>query len=126
MIVMHFIDVRRSVGHMVRRFSGVVVLMAALVVYPLDPASAVAPFVVGATTSVNDTVGSGNTCAGFLDERTHLGPLAIRRVFTANGAPPPADAVNCQVLQGGTLWYSFKTSCAPAAVAAGSCDSEIQ
>ncbi|WP_433223116.1 hypothetical protein ACQP00_25275 [Dactylosporangium sp. CS-047395] len=100
-------------------------LVAGLVVYPLEPAAAVAPFTVGATTSVSDTVGSGNTCAGFLDERAHLGPLAIRRVFTANGSPPNADAVNCQLVQGGTLWYSFKTSCTPAGVAAGLCDGEI-
>jgi hypothetical protein len=81
---------------------------------------------VGATTSVNDTVGSGNTCAGFLDERTHLGPLGIRRVFTSTGALPPTDAITCQTGQGATLWYSFKTSCTPAAVASGGCDSEIQ
>jgi hypothetical protein len=81
---------------------------------------------VGATTSINDTVGSGNTCAGFLDERTHLGQLGIRRVFTSAGALPPADAINCQTAQGATLWYSFKTSCTPAAVALGACDGEIQ
>jgi hypothetical protein len=81
---------------------------------------------VGATTSINDTVGSGNTCAGFLDERTHLGQLGIRRVFTSAGALPPADAINCQTVQGATLWYSFKTSCIPAAVALGTCDGEIQ
>jgi len=81
---------------------------------------------VGATTSINDTVGSGNTCAGFLDERTHLGQLGIRRVFTSAGALPPADAINCQTVQGATLWYSFKTSCTPAAVALGTCDGEIQ
>ncbi|MFB9443511.1 hypothetical protein Dvina_41095 [Dactylosporangium vinaceum] len=104
----------------------VVVLLAGLVVYPPAPAAAVAPFTVGATTSVSDTVGSGNTCAGFLDERTHLGPLAVRRVFTANGSPPTADAVNCQLLQGAILWYSFKTSCTPTAVATGACDGEIQ
>lgn len=101
-------------------------LVAGVVVVPPDRAGAVAPFVVGATTSVSDTVGSGNTCAGFLEERTHLGPLAIRRVFTSNGSPPTADAVNCQVLQGGTLWYSVKTSCTPTGVAAGLCDAEIQ
>jgi hypothetical protein len=84
------------------------------------------PLTVGATTSANDTVGSGNTCAGFLDERTHLGALGIRRVFTSAGALPPADAVNCQVQQGAVLWYSFKTSCTPTAVAAGSCDAQIQ
>jgi hypothetical protein len=76
---------------------------------------AVPTLAVGATTSVNDTVGSGNTCAGFLDERTHLGQLGIRRVFTS-----------CQTVQGATLWYSFKTSCTPAAVALGTCDGEIQ
>jgi hypothetical protein len=81
---------------------------------------------VGATTSAGDTVGSGNTCAGFLDERTHLGALSIRRVFTSAGAVPPADAITCQSGSGGTLWYSFKTSCTPAAVAVGTCDSEIQ
>jgi hypothetical protein len=81
---------------------------------------------VGATTSINDMVGSGNTCAGFLDERTHLGQLNIRRVFTSAGALPPADAINCQTAQGATLWYSFKSSCTPAAVAVGTCDSEIQ
>jgi hypothetical protein len=84
------------------------------------------PFVVGATTSVTDTVGSGNTCAGFLDERTNLGQLAIRRVFTSAGAPPPADAVTCHTTYGAILWYSFKTSCTPTAVATGGCDTEIQ
>ncbi|WP_433064971.1 hypothetical protein [Dactylosporangium sp. CS-033363] len=110
---------------MAGRMLAAALLVAALVVCPLEPAAAVAPFTVGATTSVSDTVGSGNTCAGFLDERAHLGPLAIRRVFTANGSPPPADAVNCQLLQGGKLWYSFKTSCTPPGVAAGLCDGEI-
>src|SRR3954451_7561850 len=92
------------------------------------PASALAlpTLGVGATTSIADTDGSGNTCAGFLDERTHLGALSIRRVFTSAGATPPADAVTCQTAQGGTLWYSFKTSCTPVAVAAGTCDAEIQ
>lgn len=84
------------------------------------------PTAVGATTSVNDTVGSGNTCAGFLDERLNLGPLAIRRVFTSAGAVPPADAVACHQQEGAVLWYSFKTSCTPAAVAVGTCDTEIQ
>jgi hypothetical protein len=84
------------------------------------------PFLVGATTSNSDTVGSGNTCAGFLDERAHLGPLGIRRVFTSTGAPPSADAVTCHQTHGATLWYSFKTSCTPVAVALGSCDGEIQ
>ena len=83
-------------------------------------------FAVGATTSAGDTVGSGNTCAGFLDERTHLGQLSVRRVFTAAGAVPPADAVNCQNNQAAKLWYSFKTSCTPTAVSAGSCDGEIR
>ncbi|MET0424312.1 MAG: hypothetical protein ABW046_10570 [Actinoplanes sp.] len=81
---------------------------------------------VGATTSVNDTVGSGNTCAGFLNERLNLGNLGLRRVFTATGATPPADAINCHQQQGAVLWYSFKTSCTPTAVAVGTCDTEIQ
>ncbi|GIM94206.1 hypothetical protein [Paractinoplanes toevensis] len=81
---------------------------------------------VGATTSATDTVGSGNTCAGFLDERTHLGNLGIRRVFASAGQLPPADALTCHNTYGGVLWYSFKTSCTPTAVAAGSCDTEIQ
>jgi len=66
------------------------------------------------------------TSAGFLDERTHLGALSIRRVFTSAGALPPADALSCQQQQGAVLWYSFKTSCTPAAVTAGACDTEIQ
>jgi hypothetical protein len=91
------------------------------------PAHAALPtLAVGATTSVNDTVGSGNTCAGFLDERTHLGNLGIRRVFASAGQLPPADAVTCHTTYGATLWYSFKTSCTPAVVAAGGCDTEIQ
>ncbi|MEU4237559.1 hypothetical protein [Actinoplanes sp. NPDC026619] len=81
---------------------------------------------VGATTSASDTVGSGNTCAGFLDERTHLGYLGIRRVFASAGQLPNADALSCHNSQGAALWYSFKTSCTPTAVAAGSCDTEIQ
>jgi hypothetical protein len=81
---------------------------------------------VGATTSVSDTVGSGNTCAGFLDERTHLGNLGIRRVFASAGQLPPGDALTCQSGYGATLWYSFKTSCTPAAVVLGGCDTEIQ
>jgi hypothetical protein len=82
---------------------------------------------VGATTSISDTVGSGNTCAGFLDERAKLGPkLTVRRVFTSAGALPPADALTCQQTYGATLWYSFKSTCTPVAVAAGSCDSQIQ
>src|SRR5688500_14180966 len=88
--------------------------------------SLVLPYVVGATTSAGDTVGSGNTCAGFLEERGHLGALSIRRVFTSAGALPPADAVNCHLQQGAVLWYSFKTTCTPTAVAAGSCDAQIQ
>ena len=81
---------------------------------------------VGATTSVNDTVGSGNTCAGFLDERAKLGTkLSVRRVFSSTGALPPADAVTCQTQQGATLWYSFKTSCTPVNVYYGYCDAEI-
>ncbi|MEV4346793.1 hypothetical protein AB0J83_20235 [Actinoplanes sp. NPDC049596] len=90
------------------------------------PAAAALPtLAVGATTSVNDVVGSGNTCAGFLDERAHLGNLGIRRVFANAGQLPPADAVDCHTNQGAILWYSFKTSCTPAAVALGACDSEI-
>ncbi len=84
------------------------------------------PLTVGATTSINDTVGNGNTCAGFLDERANLGPLAIRRVFTAGGTPPSADAVACHQQEGAVLWYSFKTSCTPVAVAGGACDTEIR
>jgi hypothetical protein len=106
----------------------VVVVTAALVtlVGP-SPARATLPtLAVGATTSVSDTVGSGNTCAGFLDERTHLGNLGIRRVFASAGQSPPADALTCQNTYGATLWYSFKTSCTPAGVVAGSCDTEIQ
>ena len=93
---------------------------------PVTAAALLPTLTVGATTSVMDTVGSGNTCAGFLDERTNLGQLGIRRVFTAGGAPPAADAVSCQTTHGGVLWYSFKTSCNPTAVAVGSCDSEIR
>ena len=83
---------------------------------------------VGATTSSTDVAGSGsNNCAGFLDERTKLGPqLTVRRVFTSTAALPPADALTCQQTSGATLWYSFKTTCTPVAVAAGSCDGEIQ
>jgi hypothetical protein len=47
-------------------------------------------------------------------------------VLTSAGALPPADAINCQTVQGATLWYSFKTSCTPVAVALGTCDGEIQ
>ncbi|XVU29113.1 hypothetical protein ACQPZJ_19240 [Actinoplanes sp. CA-054009] len=91
------------------------------------PVLAVPPaLTVGATTSAGDVVGSGNTCAGFLDERTHLGDLGIRRVFASAGQLPPADAVNCHTTYGATLWFSFKTSCTPAVVAAGGCDTEIQ
>ena len=91
------------------------------------PARAVLPaLTVGATTSANDVVGSGNTCAGFLDERTHLGDLGIRRVFASAGQLPPADAVNCHTAYGATLWYSFKTSCTPVVVAAGGCDTEVR
>lgn len=102
-----------------------VIVVVVLTVAPPAPAHAVAPTYVGATTSVNDTVGSGNTCAGFLQERGGLGPLAIRRVFTATGTTPNADALSCHTTQGGRLWYSFKTSCTPTAVAAGSCDAEV-
>ncbi len=103
-------------------------MLIVVVVFTLSPptaAGATAPTYVGATTSVNDTVGSGNTCAGFLQERGNLGPLAIRRVFTSTGTAPAADAVTCHTTQGAILWYSFKTSCTPVAVAAGSCDAEI-
>ncbi|MGX6600520.1 hypothetical protein ACWKSP_00065 [Micromonosporaceae bacterium Da 78-11] len=102
------------------------VAAAATAVVPSAAFASLPTFAVGATTSANDTVGSGNTCAGFLDERTHLGALGIRRVFTSAAALPTADAVSCQTTQGGTLWYSFKTSCTPTAVAVGTCDAEIQ
>ncbi|GIJ46058.1 hypothetical protein Val02_29440 [Virgisporangium aliadipatigenens] len=102
------------------------IVLAGGVAVPAAPALAATFAVVGATTSVGDTVGSGNTCAGFLDERTHLGPLAVRRVFTSGAAVPTADAITCQTTHGGILWYSFKTTCTPTAVAAGSCDTEIQ
>src|SRR4051794_28302582 len=92
---------------------------ALILAFPVPADAALPTLGVGATTSVNDTVGSGNTCAGFLDERTHLGALSIRRVFTSAGALPPADAVTCQTAQAGVLWYSFKTSCPPDAVALG-------
>ncbi|MFG1992023.1 hypothetical protein ACGFJ7_18800 [Actinoplanes sp. NPDC048988] len=101
-----------------------VVLVAAAAPAPAH-AAAPAP-AVGATTSAADTVGSGNTCAGFLDERAHLGNLGIRRVFASAGQLPPADAVNCHTAYGAVLWFSFKTSCTPVAVAAGGCDTEIQ
>lgn len=106
----------------------VVLIVLTLVILTPPPvaAGATTPTYVGATTSAADTVGSGNTCAGFLDERTHLGPLTIRRVFTATGTTPPADALTCHNTYGAVLWYSFKTSCPPTAVAAGSCDAEIQ
>jgi hypothetical protein len=112
------------------RYPSQVPLLAALALNGMTvPAEAqpmaLPPLTVGATTSINDTVGSGNTCAGFLDERNNLGPLEIRRVFTSAGALPPADAINCQLQQGAILWYSFKTSCTPVAVAAGSCDAQI-
>ncbi|MEV6844026.1 hypothetical protein [Actinoplanes sp. NPDC051411] len=106
-----------------------VVVFAVVLVVAVGPAPARAglpTLAVGATTSVSDTVGSGNTCAGFLDERTHLGDLGIRRVFASAGQLPPADALTCQSTYGATLWYSFKTTCTPAAVAAGGCDTEIQ
>ncbi|AGZ41714.1 hypothetical protein [Actinoplanes friuliensis] len=106
-------------------------LTVALILSSAVPSPAAAltlpTFAVGATTSATDVVGSGNTCAGFLDERGHLGPLlGIRRVFANAGQLPPADAVTCHTTQGAKLWYSFKTSCTPTAVAAGSCDTEIQ
>lgn len=110
-----------------RRVLAVTAAVALVLAAGPAPARAALPtLAVGATTSVNDTVGSGNTCAGFLDERTHLGNLGIRRVFASAGQLPPADAITCQNTYGGKLWYSFKTSCTPVAVAAGSCDTEIQ
>ncbi|GAB2627051.1 hypothetical protein Aab01nite_80160 [Paractinoplanes abujensis] len=106
--------------------AGLIVLVAP-VAGPVPVARAALPaFSVGATTSAGDTVGSGNTCAGFLDERTHLGDLGVRRVFASAGQVPPADAIDCHTMFGATLWYSFKTSCAPVSVAAGLCDTEIQ
>jgi hypothetical protein len=113
---------------MSRRLVALTALIALALVLPAPPAAQAAwpALTVGATTSVNDTVGSGNTCAGFLNERLNLGPLGIRRVFTSAGAVPPADAVNCQTTQGAVLWYSFKTTCTPSGVALGSCDAEIQ
>lgn len=105
-----------------------VTLLLAFLVQPLAPAAATSPAspLVGATTSSADTVGSGNTCAGFLEERGHLGPLGVRRVFTSTGSAPTADAITCHVTHGAVLWYSFKTTCTPVAVAAGSCDGQIQ
>jgi hypothetical protein len=110
-----------------------IALVAALVpawsaALPPGRASATAStsLVVGATTSIGDTVGSGNTCAGVIEERDRLGPISIRRVFTSGGAAPPADAVTCHQAHGAVLWYSFKTTCTPTAVAAGSCDAQIQ
>jgi hypothetical protein len=103
------------------------VVVALLTLGNVAAAEATLPtLAVGATTSASDTVGSGNTCAGFLDERTHLGNLGIRRVFASAGQLPPSDALTCHNTNGGVLWYSFKTSCTPTAVAAGSCDTEIQ
>jgi hypothetical protein len=105
----------------------IAVVAVVLVVFaPPSAAGATTPTYVGATTSAGDTVGSGNTCAGFLQERGVLGPLAIRRVFTSTGATPTADAVTCHTTHGAILWYSFKTSCTPTGVAAGSCDAEVQ
>src|ERR1700754_2421023 len=110
-------------------YRALVIVVAVVLAAASGPAPAQAglpTLAVGATTSAADTVGSGNTCAGFLDERTHLGNLGIRRVFASAGQLPPADALNCHNNQGAVLWYSFKTSCTPVAVAAGSCDTEIQ
>ena len=107
-------------------------IIALVLAGPAIPAPAGAPVLptlaVGATTSSTDVAGSGsNNCAGFLDERADLGPeLTVRRVFTSAAALPPADALSCQQTYGATLWYSFKTTCTPVAVAAGSCDSEIR
>lgn len=107
-----------------RSFAVVVGVM--LVAAAPAPAQAALPtLAIGATTSAADTVGSGNTCAGFLDERTHLGNLGIRRVFASAAQLPPADALNCHTGNGATLWFSFKTTCTPVAVAAGTCDTEI-
>jgi len=54
-------------------------LLPVLLAVPAQPATLTLPtLTVGATTSINDTVGSGNTCAGFLDERLNLGALGIR------------------------------------------------
>ncbi|MEU7906557.1 hypothetical protein [Actinoplanes sp. NPDC049118] len=90
------------------------------------PALELPAFVVGATTSENDVIGNGNTCAGFIEERANLGEqLGIRRVFANKGQLPPPDAIDCQHEYGARLWYSFKTSCTPVAVAAGYCDGEI-
>jgi hypothetical protein len=108
-------------------YRSLVVAAAVVLLAGPAPAQAALPtLAVGATTSAADTVGSGNTCAGFLDERTHLGNLGIRRVFASAGQLPPADALSCHTNYGAVLWYSFKTSCTPAGVAAGWCDSEIQ
>src|SRR3954470_21513255 len=110
-------------------YRSLVVVVAVMLLVAAGPAPARAglpTLAVGATTSASDTVGSGNTCAGFLDERTHLGNLGIRRVFASAGQLPPADALTCQSSYGATLWYSFKTSCTPAAVVLGGCDTEIQ
>ena len=109
-----------------RALVAVTVVTLVVAAGPAPARAALPTLAVGATTSINDTVGSGNTCAGFLEERGHLGNLGIRRVFASAGQLPPADAVSCQTSHGATLWYSFKTSCTPAAVAAGSCDTEIQ
>jgi hypothetical protein len=109
-------------------YRSLVVVIAVVLVAaagPVPARAALPTLAVGATTSASDTVGSGNTCAGFLDERTHLGNLGIRRVFASAGQLPPADALTCQSTYGATLWYSFKTSCTPVAVAAGGCDTEI-
>ncbi|GAA0910839.1 hypothetical protein [Virgisporangium aurantiacum] len=111
---------------MLRLRTAAIIVIVLFAFVPPAPAGATAPTYVGATTSAGDTVGSGNTCAGFLEERGHLGPLEIRRVFTSTGATPPADAVTCHTTHGAILWYSFKTSCTPTAVAAGTCDAEIQ
>jgi hypothetical protein len=108
------------------RSSVVLVVMALVVAGPVPARAAFPTLGVGATTSAADTVGSGNTCAGFLDERTHLGDLGVRRVFANAGQLPPADALTCHNTNGALLWYSFKTSCTPTGVAAGSCDTEIQ
>jgi len=110
-------------------YRALVAVVAVTLVTAAGPAPAQAglpTLAVGATTSASDTVGSGNTCAGFLDERTHLGDLGVRRVFASAGQLPSADALTCHSSYGATLWYSFKTSCTPVVVAAGGCDTEIQ
>ena len=47
-------------------------------------------------------------------------------MFASNGAPPPADAVTLPRRAGRHPLDLFKTTCTPAGVAAGLCDTEIQ